>query len=51
MYSLRIQPHINIVTAKESLFQKGYLKIGLDYSEEQHFTLYGICKFTEYIVH
>jgi hypothetical protein len=42
MYSLRIQPHINTVTAQESLFQKGFLKISSDYSEERHFTLYCI---------
>ena len=50
-YSSRIQPYVNIVTAQESLFQKGFLIIGLDYSEEQHFTLHCICKFTECIVH
>jgi hypothetical protein len=51
MYSLRIQPHINIVTAQGILFQKGFFKIGSDYSEEQHFTLHCIFKFTECIVH
>jgi hypothetical protein len=34
MYLLRIQPHISIVTAQESLFQNEFLKIGSDYSEE-----------------
>jgi len=51
MYLLRIQPHINIVTAQESLVQKEFLKIGSDYSEEQHFTFHCICKFTECVVH
>ena len=51
MYSLRIQPYVNIVTAQESLFQKGFLIIGLDCSEEQHFTLHCVCKFTECVVH